>query len=161
MKQEYVPAKLDGLLAVSGFARILSTRMVFTKVMAALAIVATALGGCAVTGVINPTEEVTNTKIDAQPFGALADGTYRGSATVMPPAGTIVMGRTVSVAVTVTNGTVAEIKVESPSDMNMIVGFDQLPKRVVEKGSLNVDCISGATYSSIAFLKAVEKAVKK
>jgi uncharacterized protein with FMN-binding domain len=126
-----------------------------------LALAATLFGGCAATGVINPTEEATNTKLDRRPFGPLDDGIYQGAATVIPPVGTIVMGGTIAVSVTVSNGEITAIKREYPEDMSMLPGFEELPARIIDKGSLDVDGISGATYSSMAFLKAVEKAVKK
>jgi len=117
--------------------------------------------GCAVTGVVQANEQARNTDISTRPFGRLVDGIYQGEATVAPPSGTIVAYRTVSVIVTVKDGSVASIKVDKPEGLSDIKGFSDLEGRVVSHGGLDVDCVSGATFSSIAFLKATEKAVLK
>lgn len=129
--------------------------------LGAAAAIALAACGCAVSGVINSEEHALNTDLSTQPFGTLADGVYLGEATVTPPSGYVVANSTVSVRVTVENGSVSSIKVDEPEGIYDIAGFSDLEGRVIARGGLDVDCVSGATYSSIAFLKATERAVSK
>ncbi len=127
----------------------------------ALIAMSACLCACGVTGVINGREHARNTELCAQPFGALPDGVYRGEASIAPPSGYMVVNRSLSVTVTVVGGSVTSIKVDNPVSVYDIKGFSDLEGRVISRQGLDVDCVSGATYSSIAFLKATERAVFK
>lgn len=97
-----------------------------------------------------PTEPNKNDYSDAP----LPDGTYTGSATGY--------GGTITVTVTVANGVIADIKVDSHNESggyyeNALVILD----KVVKKNSTDVDTISGATVTSKGLLSAVENALSK
>lgn len=53
-------------------------------------------------------------------------------------------------------GRVASIEIVSPEAMRTSESFAELPKRIVAGQSLGVDVVSGVSYSSVAYLKAVE-----
>ncbi|MCD7818056.1 MAG: FAD-binding protein [Lachnospiraceae bacterium] len=72
------------------------------------------------------------------------------------------MGGDVVVKVTVDdNGTITAVEVISHSETEGIgsVAVDELPAKIVEAGSTDVDMISGATITSKAILEAVENAL--
>ena len=64
------------------------------------------------------------------------------------------------VQVLVTNNKIVDIKI---LEHNNLLGGDaeKLPQKIIEKQSLKVDTISGATFSSKVILKAVENALNK
>lgn len=84
-----------------------------------------------------------------------SDGVYQGTA----------MGHNdhVVVDVTVKGGKIADVKIvrsfESPGVSDIPRAF--IPKAIVENQTLNVDSISGATFTSFAVKGAVEEALKK
>ena len=80
----------------------------------------------------------------------VADGTYRGSYSVFPVS--------VDVEVTVEKHAIVEIELV---EHNHGQGEDAevIPGLVIEAQSLEVDVISGATYSSNIILKAIEVAL--
>ncbi|RRD94966.1 FMN-binding protein [Clostridiales bacterium COT073_COT-073] len=84
----------------------------------------------------------------------LPDGEYIGSA--------IGYGGTITVTVTVTNGVIAKVDVNSHKETNSYYekAFPILDK-VVAKNSTNVDTISGATVTSKGLLSAIENALVK
>ncbi|MGN0408631.1 MAG: FMN-binding protein, partial [Bacteroides sp.] len=83
----------------------------------------------------------------------LADGVYEGSADGFES--------TIKVSVTVKNGTVTNIEILEENDTP---DFFERAKRIIsdiiDKQSLNVDAVSGATYSSIGILNAVNNALE-
>ena len=80
----------------------------------------------------------------------VADGTYTGSCEVFPI--------TAEVKVTVKNHQIAGIElVEHKSDRG--APAEIIPSKVVEAQTLQVDAVSGATYSSKVILKAIENAL--
>ncbi len=87
----------------------------------------------------------------------LKDGTYSGEA----------MGNngTIAVEVTVEEGQISDIVFSKFVDDKECFDEDKEGKeminRVLEKGSTDVDGISGATYSSDGFLDAVDNALDK
>jgi uncharacterized protein with FMN-binding domain len=104
------------------------------------------LGGCAW---INAMKRITVEPVD---LGAVRDGTYEGSQDF-----TMV---TADVRVTVAGGRITDIALlkhtHGPKH-----GADAITARVIEKQSLEVDAVSGSTYSSKVVLKAIETALKK
>jgi uncharacterized protein with FMN-binding domain len=86
------------------------------------------------------------------PFGAVRDGRYQGSQRNFPV--------TAKVAVTVENGKITGIELlrhfHGPGH-----GADEIVGRVMAKQSLQVDAVTGATYSSKVVLKAIESALKR
>lgn len=84
------------------------------------------------------------------------DGSFEGSAKGLY--GDIVM------RVNIENGKIKAIDVVTHSESEGItdVAFDQIPKAIVEKQSVeNIDTMAGATISSDAIIEAVAEALKK
>jgi uncharacterized protein with FMN-binding domain len=111
----------------------------------------------------------TKAYLDSIPVGNLstlsaakAAGTYSGTYTIAMPAGGIAMYRTVSVDVTVNaSHQVTAIALTSPKELNDEKFGAKISGTVVAQQSLAIDGVSGASYSSKAFLKAVENALSK
>lgn len=80
-----------------------------------------------------------------------ADGTYSGQ-------GTSRRGG-VSVAVKIQSGTIANVQITSVSTEYPVSRIASLPGLVVKQQTANVNTISGATYSSLAFKQAVQQAL--
>jgi uncharacterized protein with FMN-binding domain len=91
-------------------------------------------------------------------LSGVSDGVYEARYTIVPPFGTFVANRTAVVSVTIENHRVAAIETSGSPAMSGI--GKQLAPRIVDKHTVDLDGISGATWSKKAFLKAVEKAVK-
>ena len=91
--------------------------------------------------------------IDAIQVATLNDGTYQGEY-----AGTRWEN---TVEVTIENGLITEIEIID--DMRLVddVVSAQLFERIKSSQSLDIDVISGATVTSIAYLKAIEDALHK
>lgn len=129
--------------------------------MCAMCAVCALLAGCAATGVIASDDLAKNLSIRKDSFVSVPDGTYEGTGTAGVPAGTVVAYRNVSVTVRVVSGAVTDITITDPEELDKEEKLVTLEKRVIEKNGLDVDVVSGATYSGMAYLKAIEKAVFK
>jgi uncharacterized protein with FMN-binding domain len=107
-------------------------------------VAAVSFGGCK--------ESYAQVELDMPELAAVADGTYRGTASVPP-----VIAR---VEVSVTNATITSFRV-----LRHLTGQGQaaeaLAEKVVEEQTIELDAVSGATYSSKAILKAGEKALRR
>ena len=90
---------------------------------------------------------------NAQFSGAtLTDGVYQGSATGYRS--------TITVSVTVSGGTVTDITVVSESDTaSYFRRAETVIDTIIEEQSLEVDAVSGATYSSAGIVNAVSDAL--
>jgi len=101
---------------------------------------------------------VTTPDISAKP-----DGVYEGSYTLaMPRGGIAAYGHSASVAVTVKAGHIDSISVTKPKQLSKGRVYDAIvagPNGVIAKQTLDVDAVSGASYSSKTLLKAVENAL--
>lgn len=86
-------------------------------------------------------------------LAAVPDGTYKGT-------GDGLMGP-IEVSVTVSGGKVTEVKVLSNSETPDVAGgaLKQVPQAIVEKQSVKVDAVSGATFTSKGILEAVRQAL--
>lgn len=82
----------------------------------------------------------------------LADGVYQGSGQGYKS--------TITVEVTVVQGAVTNITVLEQNDTpNFYAYAESIPDTVVEEQSLQVDAVTGATYSSAGLLNAIEDAL--
>jgi uncharacterized protein with FMN-binding domain len=88
-----------------------------------------------------------------------SDGTYRGSCNLAIPPGSIAVFRSFQVDVLVSSGRISRIDLIEPQIMRTADFFLELPARIVKEQSIHVDSVSGATFSSKSFLKAVEHAI--
>lgn len=123
------------------------------KVLIILGVIAAVLigGGVAAFQIING----NLAKLEALPaadadLAAIADGTYNGSYTCFPVS--------VEVAVTVQDHMITDIELIK-HDNGQGSAAEVLPDTVVAAQSLKVDTVTGATYSSIVILKAIEDAL--
>mgnify|MGYP000731251311 CR=1 FL=1 len=123
------------------------------KVLIILGVIAAVLigGGVAAFQIING----NLAKLEALPaadadLAAISDGTYNGSYTCFPVS--------VEVAVTVQDHMIADIELIK-HDNGQGSAAEVLPDTVVAAQSLKVDTVTGATYSSIVILKAIEDAL--
>ncbi|MBV9545334.1 MAG: FMN-binding protein, partial [Chloroflexi bacterium] len=95
----------------------------------------------------------TSTSSAASTTVAYKDGTYTGS-------GTSRRGG-VNVSVTVQNGQISNVQITSVSTEYPVSRIASLPAQVIAKQSAQVNTISGATYSTQAFVQAVQQALSK
>ena len=118
---------------------------------------ATPLSDSAVTPVVGvsaptATTAATGTAIAAATAtSAYKDGTYTAS-------GTSRRGG-VSVSVTVKAGTITNVQITSVNTEYPVSRIASLPSAVIKQQSSKVNIISGATYSSQAFIQAVQNAL--
>lgn len=82
----------------------------------------------------------------------ISDGVYKGSYAAFPVI--------VDVSVTVKNHEITDINIQKHQNGQGKEG-ESIVNSVMQKQSLQVDAVSGATYSSIVILKAVENALLK
>lgn len=95
--------------------------------------------------------KLTDTTIPDMDMSNIGDGTYNGSYKVFPVAA--------EVKVTVQDHRITAIELVKHSN-GQGAAAEVIPDRVVETQSLQVDTVSGATYSSKVILKAIENALK-
>lgn len=95
-------------------------------------------------------EELNSLTIADVDLNTIEDGTYEGSYGSFPVSAIV--------EVTVKNHEITEIKLTDHSN-GQGQPAEVLPERVVEAQSLEVDVISGATYSSRVILKAIENSL--
>jgi len=95
--------------------------------------------------------KLTQMKIEDIDVSKISDGIYEGSYEVFP----------VSVEVAVTINTHQIVKIDLiKHDNGKGSAAEVIPDEVVKAGSLHVDVVSGATFSSKVILKAIENALK-
>jgi len=85
-------------------------------------------------------------------LSAISDGTYNGSYTCFPVS--------VEVAVTVQDHAITDITILKHQN-GQGTAAEALPAEVVTVQSLQVDTVTGATYSSKVILKAIEDALEQ
>jgi uncharacterized protein with FMN-binding domain len=95
--------------------------------------------------------KLTDTTIPNADLTKVENGTYTGSYKVFPVAA--------EVKVKVENHKITGIELVKHSN-GQGAAAEVIPDRVIEAQSLQVDTVSGATYSSKVILKAIENALK-
>ncbi len=103
----------------------------------------------------SPASEASS-KMASSTSGKYKDGTYQGS-------GTGFRGATTTVSVTVSGGKIAAIHVDSYGDDRPFFeqAYSGVSQEIISSQSVNVDAVSGATYSSNGIMQAVENALSK
>jgi uncharacterized protein with FMN-binding domain len=122
-----------------------------TLLIIALIVVSTAIVGFVVVRSIESNlEELTNIAFGDIDLDEIADGSYFGSFSTFPVVA--------EVEVVVRNHEIVEIIILKHTHGR---GSDAevVPDRVVSSQSLKVDAVSGATFSSLVILKAIEDAL--
>jgi uncharacterized protein with FMN-binding domain len=100
-----------------------------------------------------PTTQVASSSSSAQSGSTLKDGTYSGS-------GTSRRGD-VQVSLTVQSGRIASVNITGATTQYPTRDIANLPGQVVSRQSAQIDTVSGATYSSLAFRAAVQQALQR
>jgi uncharacterized protein with FMN-binding domain len=95
-------------------------------------------------------EEIEKLTIEDIAVHDVKDGTYEGAQSNVPV--------TARVKVTMRDGRITDITLLGHSH-GPGHGADEILDRVIQKQSLEVDAVTGATYSSKVILKAMEKAL--
>lgn len=95
-------------------------------------------------------KRLSDLKIENVDISAIKDGIYVGSYNSFPVAAVV--------NVTISNHTIAEIDLVKHNN-GQGKAAEIIPDRVVEAQSLEVDIVTGATYSSKVILKAIEDAL--
>lgn len=126
------------------------------KTIIIIAIVAAVIAGIAITAKIvignieSNLEELKYLKIEEVDLSTIEDGTYSGEYSALPVSA--------KVRVTVEEHQIKGIElVEHVNGQGS--GAEIIPATVVEKQTLQIDTVSGATYSSTVILKAIENAL--
>lgn len=125
-------------------------RMLVVAVGVAITVLAS---GCAQYFTFKTAQEVfNNTVVDNIDFHSIKDGTYTGYCDMILV--------NALVRVTVLNGAITDIDLlEHFHNGKDKYDGSKVIDRIIEKQSLTVDCISGATYSSRTILKATQRAL--
>lgn len=87
----------------------------------------------------------------------IADGTYSYTYKIIPPFGTFIANRRVSVDVKVAAHRITGVKLLRPSALKGIA--EEFTTRILKEQTTQLDGFSGATWSKRAFLKSVELAI--
>jgi uncharacterized protein with FMN-binding domain len=124
----------------------------------AVAIMGAALAGCSVISAIPSATFTQSVTVKDPDLSAVANNTYSGQYTIVTPPGVYAMNRTIKVSVTVNNHLYSTISISDPSALASNSDFTALAGRIIAKQSLQVDGVSGASYSSTAMRKAIEAA---
>lgn len=96
-------------------------------------------------------ENLADKEISNVDLSKVRDGVYTGSYKMFPI--------DVEVEVTVSKHRISEIKLIKHNN-GQGKSAEVIPDRVVEAQTLEVDIVTGATYSSIVILKAIENAIE-
>lgn len=86
--------------------------------------------------------------------GKYSDGTYEGEASGYAP--------NIKVDVVVSNSKISDIQITSHNETPGFYekAFEQVPSEIIKSQSTKVDTVSGATYSSVGIINAVNNALK-
>ena len=117
------------------------------------------MAGCGAVSAISPSTYMDNMSVQNANLSTATIGNYTGDYTLVLPPGVYAMNRHFKVQVGVTAGPVLAITIVEPSSLATNTDFLALIGRIESTNSLNVDGVSGATYSTRALLKAVDVAV--
>ena len=117
------------------------------------------LVGCVGIQTMGPADFVDTLATNLPSLVGKPDGTYRGSSTIVLPAGAFAVFRSFTVDVHVASGRMTAIDLVQPEVMRTAEFFLVLPQQIVDRQSLDVDVVAGVTFSSQSFKKAVEHAL--
>ncbi len=91
-------------------------------------------------------------------LSTVPDGSYAAAYAITPPAGAMAANKSVKVRVTVTAGRYERIELLEPPKLGDSGAMRKLLSRVTTDQSLSPDAIASATITSVAILKAIQKA---
>ena len=118
------------------------------------------LSSCPAGGIVALSSYPDGLGVPNPSIAGLPDGSYSGAASVYVPVGSFAMEPRAAAEVTIAGGRIASVVMTEPKSFPGGIGrFDELAARVVAAQSVDVDTVSGASFTSKAFLKAIAKAV--
>ena len=118
------------------------------------------LSGCGGLTAVNSRAYVDGIPVQMPDISAKS-GTFAGEYTLVMPPGAVAAYRHVAVSVDVSGAhAVTAITITDPASLQN-ADFQRVEGDIVTAQNLDVDGVTGATYSSKAFLKAVENALSK
>ena len=123
-------------------------------------LIMTGFSGCAVTGPLTSGEVLDNSAPDTSDFGLLADGIRTATGSAAVTAGSVAVFREVTVTALVSGGALVSLTLDSPAELAEDPRFMALGEAILLQQNLDVDVVSGGTFSRCAYLKAVDKAVR-
>jgi uncharacterized protein with FMN-binding domain len=87
--------------------------------------------------------------------GNYSDGTYEGEASGYGP--------NLKIQVKVSSGKISDIEIVSHNETPGFyeTAFETVPSEIIQKQNTDVDTVSGATYSSVGIINAVNEALKE
>jgi len=118
-----------------------------------------AVAACSVVSAISPQTYMDNVSVKSVNLSALPVGTYTGDYTLALPPDVYAVNRHFNVTVAVVSALSVAVTINEPSSLASNSDFQAMIGRITTTRAIPVDGVSGATYSSRAFLKAIEKAV--
>jgi uncharacterized protein with FMN-binding domain len=121
-------------------------------IIGAVLVVLVVAGVIVFSGIQKSLEALKSVEIEDVDLSQVEDGTYTGSYSSFP--------LSAEVSVTVSGHAITDIKLVKHSH-GPDHGADAITDKVVDSQSLQVDSVSGATYSSKVILLAIEDALKK
>ena len=125
----------------------------------ALAGLCLALAACSAISAISPKAYMDNVSVKSVNLAVLPQRTYTGDYTLALPSDVYAVNRHFNVTVTISAGPTVAVTIKEPASLASNSDFQAMISRITTAQAIPVDGVSGATYSSKAFLKAVEKAV--
>ena len=121
------------------------------RLLLALVVLGIAIAGLLAFAFMQKVNEVSGMKIGDVDPGTIEDGLYKGEEAYL--------GFTCYAEVSVRDHRITGIELYEDRDSEWVDKAKDVGRRVVEKQSLDVDAVSGATITSKAMLKAIEKAL--
>lgn len=109
------------------------------------------IGGVLAFAFLQKAKEVRDMEIGDVDLGRVADGLYKGKEEYL--------GFTCYAEVSVRDHRITDVNLYENRDSEWVEKAKTVGNKVMEKQSLQVDAVSGATITSKAMLKAIEKAL--
>ncbi|HUX20622.1 MAG TPA: FMN-binding protein [Spirochaetia bacterium] len=135
-----------------------------SRILGLFAVVVLALSGCVGWSADGRATYLAAITVTTPNLVSIPDGSYLGSYSLDLPPGGVAAYRSISVEVAMGSGTITGITITAPTQLASGDFYDAIvtgPNGVIANQSLDVDAVSGASYSSKAFLKAVEAALPR
>lgn len=117
--------------------------------------------GCSGLGEAERTAYLDSIPATLPDLSVRSDGDYMGSYKIEVPPGDAAAFPMVSVLVTLRGSRITEITISKPKALANEEDFTAYKTRIIEAQSLDVDGVSGASYSSKAMAKAIEAALDR
>jgi len=118
-----------------------------------------AVAACGAVSAISPQAYLDNLSVKSVNLAAVTPNTYTGDYTLALPPDVYAVNRHFNVTVAIASAASIAVTINEPASLASNSDFKAMISRITTAKAIPVDGVSGATYSSKAFLKAIEKAV--